>query len=582
MLKECLEVFASMLEKSNGKLVLDTYIPADGTYIIVGRDGEIKVCRDIIKDRVTKEIERDQYTDKICFYDYQSQLISMNKPIDPKKVIHSNNYLSFFIKKENLASGKLTEDIIDKYYDVLKNPVEEKYKKSKEATEIYELYQKMAGEADQDQIEKKRKWIKEHIFCLRDVDLSRKDYLKIFFEADEADYEREGQRYFLPNIYNNNDYNVKINEKVYGIPDNNLGMNSKKPFLSIKSRKLAQAYMLDEKEVILQKQFFDYLMNLVSAGKYHIYVDTQKKVIEAYGNKEAPDSIETGFYFRIRKGKSEAEIYEQDNIASYSQRLDPAFVFRNIVGVDHEKYKHPEFEEEYHFYGKRIEVESLIDKVFFFRYLVANYLLERDKLDIKNGTLKESILLSRDAVFDWARKGENGEIYKVLQRTSFSMIKDALKSGNKEHALRQFNLRWSLKEYFKGGEDMGEIITELKEKVERKVLLGEGAQIEDDREYFYCAGQLVGYLISLSKAKDANQALLNPFLNMKTDEEMKKRILQLYKKYNYMISNKNLREKRLMAMILGYVPEEKKGVDQEMFLLGYACDSVIYKNSSEI
>lgn len=47
----------------------------------------------------------------------------MNKPVDSKKVIHSNNYLAFAVKKESITS-KLTETIIDNYYDTLKNPLE--------------------------------------------------------------------------------------------------------------------------------------------------------------------------------------------------------------------------------------------------------------------------------------------------------------------------------------------------------------------------------------------------------------------------------------------------------------------------
>lgn len=43
----------------------------------------------------------------------------MNKPMDSKKVIHSNNYLAFAVKKESITS-KLTETIIDNYYDTLK------------------------------------------------------------------------------------------------------------------------------------------------------------------------------------------------------------------------------------------------------------------------------------------------------------------------------------------------------------------------------------------------------------------------------------------------------------------------------
>lgn len=44
----------------------------------------------------------------------------MDKPVDPKKVIHSNNYLSFWVKQESLGNGKLNQEAIDRYFDVLK------------------------------------------------------------------------------------------------------------------------------------------------------------------------------------------------------------------------------------------------------------------------------------------------------------------------------------------------------------------------------------------------------------------------------------------------------------------------------
>ena len=53
----------------------------------------------------------------------------MDKPQDPKKVIHSNNYLVVLGEAgEVLENGKLDEAAIDRYFDVLRNP-REKYKK---------------------------------------------------------------------------------------------------------------------------------------------------------------------------------------------------------------------------------------------------------------------------------------------------------------------------------------------------------------------------------------------------------------------------------------------------------------------
>ncbi len=574
MFKECLEVFAKELESKGEKLILDSYIPADGTYLIIDSNGNIKAKTEIQKDKKTKEVDRSSpfYT-QICFYDYHSQLISMNKPVDSKKVIHSNNYLSFAVKKESIVSGKLTQELIDGYFEMLKDPLEKKYKKSKEAGRIYEMFEETEGEVDTANLEKNCRWIKEHVFSLEDVDLGGKNYLKVYFENENQVYEKEGRRYFLPNLYNNNDYNIEIENKVYGLPDNNLGMNVKKPLLSFKSRKVPASYLLNGEDVMLQKKFFDYLMNLVSSGRYHVYIDTAQKKIIGYRNGEAPDKIESGYYLRLKKGKSEAEIWAADNIATYMNKLDKPFLFQNIANAGHEKSK--EYYDSYRTYHYRTEVGQLINEVFFMKWLAGNYTADAGDIKVKDEVLKQNILFSRDIIFDWIFKGRDIGMGVVLEKISLILAKRATLNGYRDRALWQLNLRWSFREYFskKGECEMGEIITDLKESVKKKIFADTTVPLENDREYYFVVGQLVSYLLSLSKAKDNNQSLLNPFLNAKSDEEIKRRILQIYKKYNYRISSNRKRARNLLALVEGYIPGK---VNQEMIVLGYNSDRLIY------
>ena len=107
----------------------------------------------------------------------------------------------------------------------------------------------------------------------------------------------------LPNIYNNNEYNVEVGDSIYGLPDNNQGMNAKKPYLAAKTRKIPVSYLLNGEEVMLQRLFFDYLMNLASAGKCDVYIDTVKRKIRAYTQSEEPQDVEEAYYLRIKKGK---------------------------------------------------------------------------------------------------------------------------------------------------------------------------------------------------------------------------------------------------------------------------------------
>jgi CRISPR-associated protein Csh1 len=597
MFKECLDVFSEML-KHEDNLILKGYVPADGSYIIVKNDGTVKNA-DIKFDKKTRDLNctDDTLLNDICFYDYHSKLISMNKPIDIKKVIHSNNYLAFAVKKESITT-KLTEAIIDNYYDTLKNPLEKKYKKSKEASKIYQKFEEDHGVVNIMLLEKCRSWIKQNVFSidkLVNVDLGKKEYLKIFFEVFETNEEdnkknkelfiQEDNRYIYPNIYNNNYYNVEVDGKIQGIPDNNMGMNAKKPFLSIKTRKNPASYLLDGDTALLQKQFFEYLMNFATNGKNNIYVDIINNKIEAYSDKEEREKfsgIEAGYYLRIQKDK-ELEIQVQDNIVNYQDKLLLNFNYQDFFNMNIEKY--PEYTKDIGIYTKRTDVGRLINNIFFSKYLLTNYFTDANDISVKDSVLKRIIIMYRNVIFDWIYKGIDNNFEVVEKQFALELIKNTLINDYNLRAMTQLNLHWSFEDYFanlekRGGEKMADIATKIRMSVKEKVMSKDKAVIvSNNEEYYYAIGQLMAYFISLSKASKKAQSLINPVLNAQNDTVIKTRLLQLYKKYNYNILTKNSRVKNLYAMILGYKPEGK--VNQEMILFGYMDNNVIYTKSEE-
>lgn len=605
MFEECLEVFKRELDYDNN-LILDEYIPADGSYIIVDAEGKIKNYQDIKLDKkkrgTSEAVEKGSYFKEICFYDYHSKLISMNKPMDSKKVIHSNNYLAFAVKKESITS-KLTETIIDNYYDTLKNPLEKKYKKSKEASKIYQKFEEEYAPVNIEVLEKCRSWIKQHIFSidkLINIDLKKKDYLKIFFEVFEADEEdnkknrelfiQEDNRYIFPSIYNNNDYNVEVNGKIQGIPDNNMGMNAKKPFLAIKTRKTPAAYLVDINKAILQKQFFEYLMNFAANGKNNIYIDTKNYRIKAYSDQDERDDFDemaSGYYLRIQKGK-ELEIQIQDNIVDYQNRLKTNFEYMKFISIDIKGDKLPEFAKKYGVYDKRTSVGTLINEIFFSKFLRTNYFIDVNDMSIKDSVLRQNIIMYRNIIFDWVYKGIDNNFSKAEEKFALDLIKNSIRNEDK-YNLRpksQLNLHWSLKDYFlkmkkeQGGKTMADIATKIRTSVKDKVMSKEEVVMpSDDKEYYYAVGQLLSYFIFKSRAGKRMQSMINPVLNAKRDNIIKMRLFQLYKKYNYDISIHNYNMKKLYAMILGYKPQNK--VNQEMILFGYLDENILLKSNAK-
>lgn len=593
MLKDCIEIFARELEKTEEqfgnreKFILDSYIPADGDYIVVQKDGTLK-SRSFKLDKKTRTlngmISGSQLDDDIKFYDYHSRLVSMDKPQDPKKVIHSNSYLSFWVKQDSLDNGKFDMQAIDRYYDVLKNP-RVKYKNVQDA-KMYDYIAEKVGDVNQEKLEYSRNWIKQNIFKLKDmgIELTGKNYLKIFFEDDKELYVREEQRYLMTKIYNKNDYNIEIDGQILGLPNDNLALNSKKPYMEHKTRKKTVPYLLTPQSAAVQRMFFDYLMNEANKGNTNLFFDNSvfdskynKNGITALKNGEFIEGDFSGFFLQIQKGK-EIAIEHQDTIVDYKYNLYKPFIYSNVLEDD-------VTDEQYRKYGNKKELLAVINEVLFSKWLSGNFFSDEEQIKkIKiDSILKKNIFLSRDAIFAWLYKGQSKGIESMLHLVSISIIKSSITNGYIGKAFKQFNLMKSLDMYF-GGNGMKEEkdrYINIRSNLRSKINQDGDSQIESESEYYYAVGQLVRYYISLNKSKDKNHSLANPFIYVANDGVLKKRLEQLFRKYNYAIKINYNRYNKLYAMIISYMTEGK--VNSEDIIAGYLSDNLIYdsKKSEE-
>lgn len=575
MLKQIIDIIKENHIDTFEQAILDQYVLKDGTYIIVEEDknGNLHETyrEDIIMDTKLKTLDRTiNNFDLICELDYNSNIIDTQKPIDSKRIIHSNNYLSFFVKKENLGS-KLTEEIIDNYYNKLENPLL-KYTKKK-AKELYLDLEKELGEVDKEKLTKIKDWIKENIFNLN-IDISKKNYLKIFFLYSKDDFYIEGKRYLIPNIYNNNDFNTRNGSLIMGLPNDNMGLNSKKPYLENKTRKTKIPYLIDLEEALLQKKLFDYFLNLVSIGKYNIYIG---KEIFALKDGELLNEKFNGIYLRLKKGKKGAEIQNVDIISDFNSKLNKKLEFKNVLNADYEVlYKNKKEDvEEYGIKGRIEELQSLVDIILFNRSLIRNYFSE--EISIKDIKLKRALLMSRDKLSEWFYKGNSNNVWNVLNKAIDLVIRDSLEKGYYTKAMNQFNLKYSLKEYLKREEEnMADVILNIKDILRNKVFSKDENKIDSDKEYFFAVGQLTSFLLSKSKGKNKPLSLANPIINAKNDEIIKTKLRQLFVKYNYdMDQDKDLRFKNLYSMIIGYEVEGK--INTDLIIAGYLNSNLIYE-----
>lgn len=573
MLKECLDVFKKIYEEKGESLILDTYVPAEGSYILVDRDGAIKEIKELPKQKEPPE-DFESFIEK----DYLSALIDMNKPIDKKKVIHSNNYYAFWVKKDSIRPDKngkvkLTQEIIDDYYGLLK-AAENKYRKK--GLELYEVVEDEIGKPDLEMIEKHKDWIKKNIFTIIEDNHLKDDksYLKIYFDADREAYQRESRRYVIPNVYNTTDYNIPVGDKIFGLPNDNMGLNAKKPYLENKTRKNTMPYLISTEEVALQKKFFDYLYNQACLGKSNIYLNEKDGIIALSNNESLKQSFR-GYYLRIQKGK-ELEVHDFDEVTGFEAEIEPIDLKqfipvpeKNATDLIYEKVK------------KLEDVKILINSVFFKKFLTTNFFTDAKDIRLNDTKVKEELLRCRTGYFNWFFKGESVAVRSFFAESSLLLIKNSILNRHIPKAIEQFNVRESILNYFEGGERMEQTYEQIFERLSEMINSGTRSTIEDDAMYYYAAGQIAQFLLSLNQSSKPTPALVNPIINARTAQQLQVVLERLYKKYNYAIKYPQ-RISRLYSMFLLHIPENKK-TDSQMLIAGYLDRSLVYekKNKNE-
>lgn len=597
MLYDCMQVFMEKAKKLQSesyqqdtdtdmelisKLSIDHYVPKDGTYVLINLDSDfaLEYKLDISVDKKSGQIigQTDSHYQYIRYLDYNSKLIEMNKSMDSKKVIHSNNMYSFFVKKDNLTSGKLTLDVIDGYYYTLAN-LETKYMKPK-AKELYQQIEDKVGAVDQDVLEKIHDWIKRWYQnpSILPVEISGKDYLKLFFvyqddrETKKA-YEKENERYVIPNIYNNNDYNLKVEGEIWGLSSNNMGLNAKKPFLENRTRKTTAPYLVSIDDAIWQNRFFDYLYGQASIGNVNVYFDFDEKEIYPLPDKSDSPYIESGLYLRIRKG-TEAEIQECDTVLALNPNLQPTFYYKPILEGKDDTFSGGEC-------NTRNQLAAMIDEIFFGKMLTYNYFTEPEALSITDSVVENVLLTYRGRLFEWFYRNPQCDIKQTLEEMSEKLIQNTVRNGYNNKARQQLNLALSLQDYLNQNTRMEEMMGMVQEKFkEYMAMYKEEWNFENDSEYYYAVGQLIGYFLSLSKSANKPLSLVNPFLAAKEDSLIKEKLSLMFEKYSYAIDYiVDVRAKNIISHVMLYTPETN--VQKQCLIAGFTANNAFYMKKEQ-
>lgn len=595
MLDEAIKVFEAELERRSEQWLYDNYVLSPGTYILLNLEDDfsVRTIFDIGKlDKKTGDIPGETNKDYrfVSFLDKNSRLITMNKAVDSGKIIHSNNFYSFFIKKESIKAGKLQDKNIETYYGVLSNPYI-KYGKS-QAKQIYEETEKILGPVNTEIIDRIRTWVEQSLNTFlqqQDISLEAKDYLKIFFvyaedEKTKEEIKKEGERYIRPNIFNNNKYNQLANNTILGLHSNNMGLNEKKPFLENKSRKISIPCAVTMEQAIIQNRFMEYLSSEAAKGKNNVYIDLDEKTIKCVKNGEenSDADIESGLYFRVRQGKTELEIHSFERIAGYTSKLKRPFCLKMIFTFSDKTEE--VYSGSYGLKDKLYQIESLVNEVLFGKYLINNYKTAAGDLPNIDHRIKEELLLCRDQLWNWFYNNKSWNVKPLLDKSCKRLIKDSIENEYLEKAKHQFNLWLSLTDYLNENRrnevPMSDVMSEVRRQLLEHVMKSQGEwMFENDDEYYYAVGQISRYILELSRAEKKSLDMLKPILTVRDDKILKKRVVLLAEKYDYAIEMKYARTMELLGKVLTYTPDES--VNEIMVMAGYVDKNILFMSKKK-
>lgn len=575
MILDLLDVYRKNADGDS--LVIDNYQLKEGLYFkLYGSHREPEILQ--VEKRVSCSGELWEFIKTADFY---SQLVDMNKPVDPKKQIHSSNIYAVAFKAGLLSEGaNALENFrasVDRYYQVLRSP---------KADDAKLLSKYKFPPPDEQMIKRNQEYVLNLAEYLRQKIAEHKIksnvYVKLYFAAGSEDYARESRRYLIPKIFNKNDYNITIDDTLYGLSNNNMGLNAKKPFLEHKTTAFKVPFRLSAADALENKNMFTWLDGQKDAAG--------KPVTEGYlpiGASgvftlvKAEQQPRDAHYLHIERG-TQPVIDEYDFLPGLTDKLMPPLKLDNYLLLDDFNSRN---------IHSRAELEGFVDDWLFNKNLTRNYFSKDPKPNNWFSSFQVGLLVRyKYALRNYFRKGDQRDFVGCIDRLTQAMLREMLRRESypklEDTKIAQgLNLRLSLLKYFviKEKEEMGDRLRSLVEGLKAKLIDGKEDFIfcENDQEFYYYAGQLVRYLVSQSQAYKPTYAMIDHITDARDVGKFKQEILNLEKKYTHALSLKNFRYNKLLAAVMGYEAATDKVTGFDLFLAGVASKNMIYFKEAE-
>lgn len=556
MIYDLLEVFSHAYTEKGDKLILDNYVLKDGLYVKINTDETIEyyLAQTVKKEKTFSTIEGNtNHTMHEWFKerDYYSGYLNSNKSFYDKK-IHNVNYLSLFIKLESFITTDpkkvLNPNVIKYHYKALCDY--KKFTKSQEIAIIKTFQNELTTKTRRKDILKKYRFVEKHIHAIIAIAQEKgvSNYLKLFFEADSEAYKKESNYYYAIKIFNDIGYSQKIDDKIFGLSDSNMGLNAKKPFLEHKTKRTTAPFMVWDKDALMIKKFFDWLKFQEYPKKYPL------------GDQ----------FFLNRDFKEKDMVLDFDHLPIKIDRLPKPITVTNYLNMTSKKVLVDDFS-----IDTLAQLEAVVDETLYNHQLIYNYYGEvYKKLDTRFANL---IYMTRDAMVNYFRKYDEREFYTIIHKYGLDFVTEHLRQDREYKAKESINLILSLKHH------QGETIMDIKkmqENVLQKLKTSDYSPISDE-EFFYLCGQVAKYLLSQSEAHTKNADMLEPYLRCNNAQKLKKSIEADFFKYKHKIPLGYVKFGNALSIIMSYDKEEKLSYWMDSFLVGVLSQNVFYMKKEE-
>lgn len=524
------------LKPKEGLHVLLRFQEKDGT-VCLDRNSVVQFCL------TRKATEFDYpFLQRCAELTQVSWCVNTNKCFDlPAKGIHSCSPYCVALKRESLeGGGKYAKDktkIYDRINSYFANALAlVKEDAEKERIKVFQYF-----------INSKEK-LDDLLGCFQQEfdEVKDKEYIILYLDEDIEKYRQVNECYLSDKLFNTNEFNIGVGDEVYGTSDFLNGFPTKKPFLSHQSATFDIAGRISGQMARDLYEFQDLMARNVFPRPLplFIYREELKERMFAVLSKYFDEGERIGYQDIIR------ELYEKykEDLGDYyllyfygGKVCDFDFVSKFRYNLKYGNKDYWEIKDYFNIAkGEKIhnvfELEGKVLKIIFNNSLVVETQaggIQRkyfDELDAKYCKSENNYLLIlkyRKAFYDYIYKSREQAITRqmfddiLLTGILEDIRQDEIKGGQHSHRwgiLVKMNVWFSLSENFdlqlKNTDIMASKLNELREFI--IALAQEKAELENDEQYAFTAGQVIYYLLHKSKTADKSYKRLEPFFTTGT------------------------------------------------------------------